>query len=133
MAVIMQMQSRRRFIQSCLAAAGSVCAGCRDEDSPAPGADAVGDQRQGQLAGGGGAKTGAAWEPAYLKLHRTGELKKRGRDLWKRMKPCKLCPRVCGVDRLGGKKGFCNATSDLVIASYHPHYGEEKPLVGKGG
>ena len=49
------------------------------------------------------------------------------------MKPCKLCPRTCGVDRHAGKKGFCNAGSDLVIASYHPHFGEERPLVGTGG
>jgi len=37
------------------------------------------------------------------------------------------------VDRHGGKKGFCNVTSELVIASFHPHFGEERPLVGRGG
>ncbi|MBM3334722.1 radical SAM protein, partial [Candidatus Sumerlaeota bacterium] len=37
------------------------------------------------------------------------------------------------MDRLDGKKGFCDATSELVIASYHPHFGEERPLVGRGG
>ncbi|MFH1779474.1 MAG: radical SAM protein [Candidatus Omnitrophota bacterium] len=78
-------------------------------------------------------ETNPDFEPAYLELHRTGELKKRGEELWNMMKSCKLCPRTCGVNRLKGEKGFCGATSQLVISSYHPHFGEEKPLVGKGG
>jgi len=49
------------------------------------------------------------------------------------MKSCKLCPRKCGTNRLDGNKGFCQASSQLEIASHHPHFGEEKPLVGKGG
>ena len=79
------------------------------------------------------ARSGRDFEPAYLKLHKTGELKKRGKELWKIMKNCRLCPRMCGDDRLAGKKGFCNASSQLVISSVHRHFGEEKPLVGKGG
>ncbi len=49
------------------------------------------------------------------------------------MRPCKLCPRACGVDRLGGKAGFCQATSQLVVSSCQRHFGEEPPLVGRGG
>jgi putative pyruvate formate lyase activating enzyme len=49
------------------------------------------------------------------------------------MKSCKLCPRECGINKLSGNKGFCQASSQLEISSYHPHVGEEKPLVGKGG
>ncbi|UCD16155.1 MAG: radical SAM protein [Candidatus Omnitrophota bacterium] len=49
------------------------------------------------------------------------------------MKSCALCPRRCGANRLAGKQGFCQASSQLEISSYHPHFGEEKPLVGKGG
>ncbi|MDI6758165.1 MAG: hypothetical protein QMD94_00590, partial [Candidatus Omnitrophota bacterium] len=74
-----------------------------------------------------------AFEPAYLKLHKTGELKKRAEELWNIMKNCRLCPRQCGVNRLAGEKGFCQATSQAFVASYHPHFGEEKPLVGKRG
>jgi len=37
------------------------------------------------------------------------------------------------VDRLDGKAGFCQASSELIVASYHPHFGEERPLVGRGG
>jgi len=79
------------------------------------------------------AKIDPVFEPAYLKLHRTGELKKRGQELWNIMKSCRLCPRECKVNRLAGEKGFCQATSELVIVSYHPHFGEERPLVGRGG
>ncbi|MFH1681987.1 MAG: radical SAM protein [Candidatus Eisenbacteria bacterium] len=49
------------------------------------------------------------------------------------MQECRLCPRECGVDRLAGEEGFCRSTSRLEIASYHPHFGEERGLVGSGG
>ncbi|GAB4372978.1 MAG: radical SAM protein [Calditrichia bacterium] len=49
------------------------------------------------------------------------------------MKACRLCPRECGVNRLAGEEGFCQASARLKIASYHPHFGEERPLVGRGG
>lgn len=71
--------------------------------------------------------------PRYVRLHRRGQLKERGDALWKRMSPCKLCPRTCGVDRPAGEKGFCQAGASLVIALHHPHFGEESPLVGKRG
>ncbi len=53
-------------------------------------------------------------EPAYLELHRTGELKRRGEELWAMMKSCALCPRECGADRLGGDEGFCRASAQLL-------------------
>jgi len=74
------------------------------------------------------------FEPAYLKLHRTGELKRRAEKLWKIMEECRLCPRECGVNRLKGETGFCRAPgTKLFISSFHPHFGEERPLVGWGG
>lgn len=73
------------------------------------------------------------FEPAYLALHRSGELKKRGENLWSMMEQCTLCPRECGANRLAGDKGFCHASSQLEISAYQPHFGEEKSLVGKGG
>jgi putative pyruvate formate lyase activating enzyme len=79
-------------------------------------------------------KTGSDFEPAYLKLHKTGELKKRSEKLWAMMESCQLCPRKCGDNRLKGMSGFCRAPgARLIISSYHPHFGEERPLVGKGG
>ena len=73
------------------------------------------------------------FKPGYLKLHKHGELKRRGEELWGMMANCELCPRMCGVNRLKGEKGFCGANSQLEISAHHPHFGEEKPLVGKGG
>lgn len=81
----------------------------------------------------GSADIAPEFEPAYLELHRRGELRKRGLQLWDLMKQCELCPRQCGSNRLKGEKGFCQSTSQLEISSYHPHYGEERPLVGRGG
>jgi len=47
--------------------------------------------------------------------------------------PCRLCPRECGVDRLNGEMGNCGAGVDLEVSSYHQHFGEEPPLVGRHG
>jgi putative pyruvate formate lyase activating enzyme len=49
------------------------------------------------------------------------------------MENCNLCPRECGAERLAGEEGFCRGTSQLEIASFHPHFGEERSLVGRGG
>jgi putative pyruvate formate lyase activating enzyme len=49
------------------------------------------------------------------------------------MESCSLCPRQCGARRLAGEQGFCGGSSELVIASYQPHFGEEDSLVGEDG
>jgi len=72
-------------------------------------------------------------EPSYLKLHKSGELRTRGEALWQIMENCGLCPRMCGVNKLKGEKGFCGASSQLMISSFRQHFGEEKPLVGNYG
>jgi putative pyruvate formate lyase activating enzyme len=78
--------------------------------------------------------SGSGFEPGYLKLHRTGELKRRAEKLWAIMEECRLCPRECGVNRLEGTEGFCHAPgATLVVSASHPHFGEERPLVGNGG
>jgi len=73
------------------------------------------------------------FEPAYLALHRNGELKNRYLTLREMMVDCKLCPRECRVNRLKGEEGVCGSTSTLKISSFHPHFGEESPLVGNNG
>jgi putative pyruvate formate lyase activating enzyme len=73
------------------------------------------------------------FKPGYLDLHKSGELKRRGKKLWAMMERCELCPRRCGVNKLEGEKGFCQANAQLEISAYQPHFGEEKPLVGDGG
>jgi len=47
--------------------------------------------------------------------------------------PCRLCPRQCRVDRLKGERGFCSVGARPLVSSAGPHYGEEPPLVGRGG
>lgn len=74
------------------------------------------------------------FEPAYLSLHKSGELAKRAEQLWKRMASCTLCPRLCRVNRLQGETGLCQARGTrLDVSSFHAHFGEERPLVGRGG
>jgi putative pyruvate formate lyase activating enzyme len=46
---------------------------------------------------------------------------------------CVLCPRLCRVDRAAGETGYCGMTARPVVASAGPHFGEEAPLVGRGG
>jgi putative pyruvate formate lyase activating enzyme len=46
---------------------------------------------------------------------------------------CELCPRRCRVNRRQGELGFCRTGGEAVVASYGPHFGEESPLVGRGG
>ncbi|MFO8235272.1 MAG: radical SAM protein [Bacteroidales bacterium] len=75
----------------------------------------------------------STFEPGYLSLHRSGELKRRVEILWNIMEVCELCPRQCQNRRTEGQEGDCGATSQLVISSFHPHFGEEQPLVMNGG
>ena len=85
----------------------------------------------GPIRAGGGLSN---FEPAYVHLHQSGELAKRADALWAIMEACRLCPRECGVNRLAGEEGVCTAPgAKLVIASFHAHFGEERPLVGRGG
>ena len=128
--------SRRRFLGSCLRVAltGVAALAC------ARGArGVVTDLGSGILGGasdgvGGTGNAGRpSFEPGYARLHSSGELRRRGETLWRLMESCELCPRRCGVNRLEGEEGFCEASSVLDIASFHPHFGEERPLVGKGG
>ena len=49
------------------------------------------------------------------------------------LEECCVCPRHCGVNRLAGKRGECHITSQVIVSSYGPHFGEEAPLVGRYG
>jgi len=131
--------SRRDFIKSCifLAVSGfclsplSLCPGCSRSENASLAETAK--TRKSIDNAGGRADISPHFEPAYLKLHKSGELKRRGEELWSMMNRCRLCPRQCGADRLVGQRGFCQASSQLEISSFHPHFGEERSLVGSGG
>ena len=71
--------------------------------------------------------------PSYLKLLETGELDRRIEELFGILEECTLCPNNCRVNRLKGEVGFCKVKDKPMVSSYGPHFGEEKPLVGKGG
>ncbi|MGV1098548.1 radical SAM protein [Thiovibrio sp. JS02] len=71
--------------------------------------------------------------PRYLTLAAGGELKRRTESALALLASCRLCPRQCGVDRLANEKGICRTGRKAVVASYTPHFGEERPLVGVGG
>jgi putative pyruvate formate lyase activating enzyme len=49
------------------------------------------------------------------------------------LKDCSLCPRECHVDRTSDELGFCRTGEKPFISSWGPHYGEERPLVGRHG
>jgi putative pyruvate formate lyase activating enzyme len=73
------------------------------------------------------------FEPAYLQLHRTGELRERVREAYHGLEECALCPRRCQVNRRSGETGACRTGEEAIVASYSPHFGEESPLVGHHG
>jgi len=73
------------------------------------------------------------WHPAYVRLAESGELAHRAKALYSLFRSCQLCPRRCGINRLKGETGVCGATSRVKVASAHPHFGEETPLVGRHG
>ncbi len=60
-------------------------------------------------------------------------LTERAEALRDMMRACRLCPRHCNVNRLAGELGACRTGADPVVSSYGPHFGEERPLVGRMG
>lgn len=71
--------------------------------------------------------------PGFLALEREGLLTDRIEKLYAVYENCHLCPRNCRVNRIKGETGVCQATAKVKISSAFPHFGEERPLVGKGG
>lgn len=71
--------------------------------------------------------------PSYIQLFRSGELESRRDRALEVLKECRLCPRECGVDRTSDRMGSCMIGRHPVVSSYGPHFGEERPLVGKCG
>ncbi|MDA8340053.1 MAG: radical SAM protein [Nitrospiraceae bacterium] len=69
---------------------------------------------------------------AYLRLSRD-ELWEKVRLSEEILKNCTLCPRNCKVDRTSGEIGFCRTGNKPFVASWGPHFGEERPLVGRLG
>ncbi len=72
------------------------------------------------------------WEPAYLKLLRSGELAQRVQAAYQHLGDCDLCGRECHTDR-HEQTGACKTGLEAIVSSYGPHHGEEDPLRGWAG
>jgi putative pyruvate formate lyase activating enzyme len=73
------------------------------------------------------------FQPAYLALHRSGELAERAKEAVEGLVNCMVCPRECGVDRLADKTATCKTGRYALVSSHFPHLGEEDPLRGWRG
>ncbi|MBN1187298.1 MAG: hypothetical protein JXB49_33780 [Bacteroidales bacterium] len=72
-------------------------------------------------------------EAVYLDTYKKGLLDKKIANLYERMKNCDICPRKCSINRFESDKGICRTGTDAIVASHHPHFGEEEPLVDGQG
>lgn len=79
-------------------------------------------------------RQGGIFEPAYLRLLRSGELAERARRSRQHLENCDLCARYCRVNRRQSIRGaICRTGERAVIYSAGPHHGEEDCLRGWRG
>jgi putative pyruvate formate lyase activating enzyme len=69
----------------------------------------------------------------YPDLQFSGELRRRAEVMDSWLQQCVVCPHQCGTDRTKEAGAFCRATERIRVVSFGPHFGEERPLVGRGG
>lgn len=69
----------------------------------------------------------------YIDLYNSGELLKRVKAAYARLRVCDLCPHNCGVNRIKDEQGICRAGLKPKIASANLHFGEEPPISGTKG
>jgi putative pyruvate formate lyase activating enzyme len=75
-----------------------------------------------------------SFEPAYLRLMRSGELADRVGRAWRHLEDCDLCARYCRVNRRESVEGaVCRTGERAVVNSHGAHHGEEDPLRGWRG
>ena len=73
-------------------------------------------------------------EPAYLALHRSGELADRAAKATQRLADCDLCASQCRIDRQASPlRAHCRTGRQALVCSAGPHHGEERPLSGRRG
>ena len=73
------------------------------------------------------------FEPAYLALHRAGELDRRAELAVAELEDCCACPRDCHVNRLEDRAKVCHTGRHAIVSSAFPHFGEEDCLRGDRG
>lgn len=69
----------------------------------------------------------------YEDIFNSGELLRRVKDGYGRLRTCDLCPHACLVDRLAGETGFCRSGARPKVASCNVHHGEEPAISGSRG
>src|SRR5436309_6644834 len=72
-------------------------------------------------------------KPSYLRLLKTGELKRRVEALETLLERCTVCPRDCLNNRSNNEIAACYSGRLPIVSSYTPHFGEEPPLTGTRG
>jgi putative pyruvate formate lyase activating enzyme len=60
-------------------------------------------------------------------------LRERRDQAMETLRSCRLCPRECAANRLGGELGFCGANGGATVAAVSLHHGEEPPVSGTRG
>jgi putative pyruvate formate lyase activating enzyme len=73
------------------------------------------------------------FEPAYLSLHRRGELAARAERALEELADCCACPRNCHVNRLEFNELICRTGRYAIVSSAFAHFGEEDCLRGWRG
>ncbi|MCM8762924.1 MAG: radical SAM protein [Candidatus Omnitrophica bacterium] len=71
--------------------------------------------------------------PSYLELYRNAKLDEVIDRVYRLLESCAICPRLCRVNRLKDKKGFCRTGLKPKVYAAFPHYGEEPPISGDRG
>ncbi|MHB8580083.1 MAG: radical SAM protein [Ignavibacteriaceae bacterium] len=74
-----------------------------------------------------------SFEPSYIKLFYSGELKRRAGLMDAILKACTNCPRNCLTDRTKNELGKCLSGYLPIVSTYTPHFGEEPVLSGTNG
>ncbi|HEU5157696.1 MAG TPA: radical SAM protein [Streptosporangiaceae bacterium] len=78
--------------------------------------------------------TSARSRPAYLDLG-VAEIARRADAARQLLGPtrCRVCPRLCKINRLDDATGLCGTGRRAIVASHFPHFGEEDCLRGRKG
>ncbi len=71
--------------------------------------------------------------PIYLRALREGIFERKMESARALLQECRVCPRICRVNRIADERGECQIGLHPIISSYFPHFGEEAPLVGYKG
>jgi len=74
-----------------------------------------------------------SFEPAYLKLFRSGEIYERVEAGLTELEDCCACPRNCHVNRMVNEARACHTGRYARVANAFAHFGEEDCLRGSRG